>query len=192
MQRFFCALQTIKSAWERPPRMRRALVCRTGIEPAFALFAQCLATVENNPLPYTFQSVGTSPMSAMPFGASGTTRLRRATPFYPARYCKGKMRTRSKAGSARSYCVERLNRATEHALRLSPCLRRTSTAFDCFAPLASRFLRHIFVKMTKQYPRIARKMSRKMPKRCRQRRGSHYSLTVFVMLSAGCLIITSF
>ena len=66
--------------------MRRAVVCRTGIEPAFALFAQCLATVENNPLPYTFQSVGTSQAPAMPFGASGTTRLRRATQFYPLQY----------------------------------------------------------------------------------------------------------
>ena len=34
-------------------------------------------TIKDNPLPYTFQSAGTSPASAsMPFGASGTSRLR--------------------------------------------------------------------------------------------------------------------
>ena len=32
-------------------------------------------------------------------------------------YCKGVMRTRSKAESVRSYFVEALARATEHALR---------------------------------------------------------------------------
>ena len=61
MQRFF--LMPMKKPAAFP---RRALVCRTGFEPAFALFAQCLA-IEENPLPYTFQSAGTSPASAMPF-----------------------------------------------------------------------------------------------------------------------------
>ena len=63
MQRFFNAYEKMKKPAAVP---RRALVCRTGFEPAFALFAQCLA-IEENPLPYTFQSAGTSPASAMPF-----------------------------------------------------------------------------------------------------------------------------
>ena len=94
-------------------------------------------------------------------------------------YCKGVIRTRSKAETVRSYFVEALARATRHELRTSPCLTAHLAAFDCFAPLARRFLRQIFVKMTQLYKRIARKMSKKMPKRFRQRRGSYCSLTVY-------------
>ena len=54
---FFNAYEKMKKPAAVP---RRALVCRTGFEPAFALFAQCLA-IEENPLPCTFQSAGTSP-----------------------------------------------------------------------------------------------------------------------------------
>src|SRR5699024_5902127 len=63
--------------------------------------------------------------------------------------------------------------------RPSPRLTAHLAAFDCFAPLARRFSRQIFVKMTQPYKRIARKMSKKMPKRFRQRRDSYCSLTVY-------------
>ena len=47
-------------------------------------------------------------------------------------YCKGAIRTRSKAESVCSYFVETLARATEHTLRDAHL-----AVFDCFAPLAS-------------------------------------------------------
>ena len=82
---FFNAYEKMKKPAAVP---RRALVCRTGFKPAFALFAQCLA-IEENPLPYTFQSAGTSPASAMPFclmNLSLATGIPSFTPLYPLSY----------------------------------------------------------------------------------------------------------